>query len=267
MSHSVIGDIQGCYPTLKALLRQINFQPSTDTLWCAGDLINRGKHNVDTLKFLMDLPRTRIVLGNHDLHFMAIASQVSKLHKGDTVADLLDHPDLTLFVDWLAEQPIMVCDDVHDVIMVHAGLPAIWSLEEARLQAKAIEQALAGHHRTAFLENMYGNQPSIWRKDLTTDDRLRLATNFFTRMRYYQADGSLELTHKSDLAPPGFEPWFLHRHPSLSRYTIVFGHWAALGTVQRANLFGLDSGCIWGRQLTALRLEDKRIFSQANQEG
>jgi len=267
MSVYAVGDIQGCYKTLRALLQQIQFQPAKDTLWCAGDLINRGPDNVDTLNYLMSLPNLRIVLGNHDLHFLAIAEGVSKPHRGDTISDLLDHSDLPNFVDWLAKQPILVVDDHQKLVMVHAGLPAIWSLKEAKAHARTIEQALQGEDRKQFLKNMYGNTPSSWRQDLNEADRLRIMTNFFTRLRYYQNGGHLELTHKADQAPAGFKPWFLERHPSLAAYTILFGHWAALGNVTRPGLFGLDSGCVWGRHLTALRLDDGQLFKQPNREG
>lgn len=263
VSTYAVGDIQGCYDTLRALLKQVQFTPSTDTLWCAGDLINRGPKNVETLRYLMSLPNLKVALGNHDLHFLALAKGIKKPTRSDTIGDLLADPERDQFVQWLQQQPLLICDDANQRVMVHAGLPAIWSLDQAKSLAREIEQQLCGPSVDIFLNNMYGDTPAIWSDQLTSPDRLRLATNFFTRLRYYKSPGELELTHKTDAAPNGFAPWFDTRHPSLAEYTVIFGHWAALDGVQQEKLAGLDTGAVWGRHLTALRLDDGVYFTQS----
>ncbi len=263
VSTYAVGDIQGCYDTLRALLKQVQFKPSTDTLWCAGDLINRGPKNVETLRYLMSLPNLKVALGNHDLHFLALAKGIKKPTRSDTIGDLLADPERDQFVQWLQQQPLLICDDANQRVMVHAGLPAIWSLDQAKSLAREIEQQLCSPSVDIFLNNMYGDTPAIWSDQLTSPDRLRLATNFFTRLRYYKSPGELELTHKTDAAPNGFAPWFDTRHPSLAEYTVIFGHWAALDGVQQEKLAGLDTGAVWGRHLTALRLDDGVYFTQS----
>lgn len=263
VSTYAVGDIQGCYDTLRALLKQVQFTPSTDTLWCAGDLINRGPKNVETLRYLMSLPNLKVALGNHDLHFLALAKGIKKPTRSDTIGDLLADPERDQFVQWLQQQPLLICDDANQRVMVHAGLPAIWSLDQAKSLAREIEQQLCSPSVDIFLNNMYGDTPAIWSDQLTSPDRLRLATNFFTRLRYYKSPGELELTHKTDAAPNGFAPWFDTRHPSLAEYTVIFGHWAALDGVQQEKLAGLDTGAVWGRHLTALRLDDGVYFTQS----
>jgi bis(5'-nucleosyl)-tetraphosphatase (symmetrical) len=262
VSTYAVGDIQGCFDTLMALLTQVHFKPETDTLWCAGDLINRGPKNVETLQYLMALPNLKVALGNHDLHFLALAKGIKTPTPSDTIGDLLTHPDREQFVAWLQKQPLLICDDVNQRLMVHAGLPDVWSLDQVKHLAHEIEQQLRGASVDAFLNNMYGDTPAIWSDTLTTPDRLRLATNFFTRLRFYKSTGELELIHKTETAPEGFTPWFNTRHASLADYTLIFGHWAALGGVRQERLIGLDTGAVWGRHLTALRLEDGIYFTQ-----
>ena len=265
MSTYAVGDIHGCFRSLRALLDEVKFRPQHDTLWCPGDLINRGPSNVETLQLLMDLPNLEVTLGNHDLHFLAIAEGIATIGKSDTVSDLLDHPRLPDFTHWLRAQPLLVAHPDETIVMTHAGIPEIWNLEQAKRLAREVEQDLRGANWRSFLKNMYGNEPTMWRDDLETPQRLRLATNIFTRMRYYRHPGTFEFSHKGSTAPEGFVPWFDHRHPELDKKTVIFGHWASLGGVHRPELAGLDTGCVYGRTLTALRLEDKAYFSVPSQ--
>ena len=263
MSTYVFGDIQGCYGELAALLEQINPDPIADELWFAGDLINRGPNNVDTLTLLMDLPNATCVLGNHDLHFLAVTEGFKSPHRGDTIDDILHHPQRDAFTDFLMGQPLLHKNDALRAVMVHAGLPAMWSLEDALHWADVIHQHLQDPElRASFFDAMYGNEPSNWQTDMNFPDRLRLATNCLTRMRYYSHPGQLEFAHKALTSPAGFSPWFERRHPTLKDWTICFGHWATLEGVFEPTLYGLDTGCVWGRALTAVRLEDGHVFSQ-----
>ena len=263
MSTYVFGDIQGCYRELAALLEKINPDPIADELWFAGDLINRGPNNVDTLTLLMGLPNATCVLGNHDLHFLAVTEGVKSPHRGDTIEDILHHPKRDTFIDFLMGQPLLHKNDALQTVMVHAGLPAMWSLEDALHWADAICQHLRDPQlRTSFFEAMYGNEPSNWQTEMDSPARLRLATNCLTRMRYYSHPGQLEFEHKALTSPAGFSRWFQHRHPTLQDWTICFGHWATLEGMFEPTLYGLDTGCVWGRALTAVRLEDGQIFSQ-----
>jgi len=265
MTVFAIGDIQGCYKEFRSLLKEISYTSGKDSLWIAGDLINRGPNNVETLQFLMDQDDLQVVLGNHDLHFIAIARGLANQHKGDTLSDLLEHPELDCFVAWLRQQPLVRYNSDYDTLLVHAGVPGIWDLAEVLAFSKEVHDQLTADDCNGFLQAMYGNNPSVWSKDLTGYPRLRLITNFFTRMRFYSHPGKIELTHKQSLAPSGFKPWFDYRNPSMQKTTILFGHWAALMGIQQPNLIGLDTGCVYGRHLTAVRLGDGRLFQQQAQ--
>ncbi|MGB1189299.1 MAG: symmetrical bis(5'-nucleosyl)-tetraphosphatase [Pseudomonadales bacterium] len=265
MSTYAVGDIHGCFTSLRALLAEMKFNPKRDTLWCCGDLINRGPKNVETLELLMALPNLKVTLGNHDLHFLAISEGIATVGGSDTISDLLDHPRLPEFKNWLRAQSLLVVDPSKNIVMTHAGLPEIWNIKQATQIAEEIETHLRGANWQVFLKNMYGNDPTTWRDDLETTEHLRLATNILTRMRYYRHSATFEFHHKGSTAPAGFEPWFNYRHPELREITILFGHWAALGGVRRSDLAGLDTGCVYGRSLTALRLEDKTYFSVPSQ--
>ncbi len=262
MTVFALGDIQGCYRELRALLEQVHYDSNKDSLWLTGDIINRGPDNVETLQFLMDQSNVQVVLGNHDLHFLAIASGIREQLKGDTLSDLLEHKELDTFTDWLRKQPLIRYDPDYGTLLVHAGVPGIWDLETAMARSDEVFDQLTNNNYRRFLQEMYGNKPSTWHNDLTGFARLRLITNFFTRMRFYRHPGEIELSQKKTQAPQGFKPWFDYRNPSLQKITILFGHWAALGCVQRPYLAGLDTGCVWGRHLTALRVEDGRRFKQ-----
>ncbi len=263
MATYAIGDIQGCYDQLQQLLEQIEFSDA-DRLWIAGDLVNRGPNSLDTLRFLKELgERATIVLGNHDLHLLAVHYGKTHQRRSDTLQAILDAPDREELMHWLRHQPLLAVDKELGYAMVHAGIPPAWSLKTARKRAKEVEEVLQSELAEEYFANMYGNQPDRWHPELTGWDRLRLITNYFTRMRFCDDAGTLELKAKGglDTQPEGFQPWFHHERKA-DRYPILFGHWAALeGYAESDNVFALDTGCIWGNQLTAMRLEDRALFS------
>ncbi len=268
MSTYAIGDIQGCFSELVALLEKVNFDKQKDTLWLVGDLINRGPQNLETLLYLKTLPNLVCVLGNHDLHFLAVATGVHKPSRSDTLDDLLISPELPDLIEWLRHQPLIHVDSKLGYLMVHAGLPAIWTITESLAYAEEVQTSLRGERYRGFLKAMYGNQPANWASSLRGMERLRVITNYLTRLRYCKADGEMDLTHKEKVKPEGFEAWFNH-HPNVleNDISILSGHWAALlGVTERHNIFALDTGCLWGRKLTALRLEDKQLFSVPSQQ-
>lgn len=269
MATYVVGDIQGCLASLRALLAKIGFAAG-DRLWCVGDLVNRGPASLATLRFLRDLgDRFATVLGNHDLHFLAMVYGGHPHRPGDTLRTLLDAPDRDELAAWLRAQPVLleVLLEQRDWVVVHAGVPHIWDLAATRARAAELQAALRGRDHEAFFQVIYGDEPARWDNALTGMERLRATTNYFTRMRLIDADGGMEFTHKGALAelPRGYRPWFAY--PSRLPVNIAFGHWAALDGLRpaqchpRARAWGLDTGCVWGRTLTALRLDDERLFS------
>lgn len=265
MATYAIGDIQGCLEPLQCLLEEINFNPLADKLWLAGDLINRGSDTLATLRFLYQLRDSiTVVLGNHDLHFIAVYYGLRKRGKNDTLDELLRAPDCADLVYWLRQQKLVHHDPVLNFTMVHAGIPPQWDLSEALARAREVENILQSDKIEKFLSGMYGNLPNRWSDDLAGVDRLRLITNYFTRMRFCSADGELELQTKesAEAAPIGFAPWFSFSERKTRAQKILFGHWAALeGRANVENVYALDTGCVWGGALTALRLEDERWFA------
>ncbi|MFC3150803.1 symmetrical bis(5'-nucleosyl)-tetraphosphatase [Litoribrevibacter euphylliae] len=263
MSTYAIGDIQGCYDELLALLDLIEFDPSEDTVWLAGDLVNRGPKSLETLRYVKSLGKSAIsVLGNHDLHLLACAHGIKKA-KGSLKA-ILEAPDRDELLNWLCQQPLVHHSSKLNFTMVHAGIPPIWDLKKAIKLSREVEAVLQSDSRQSYFEHMYGDQPDTWSDDLTGLDRLRVITNYFTRMRFCNEAGKLELETKetADNWPEGYQPWFNFRRAKLKKQRLVFGHWAALeGNTQSDTVFGLDTGCVWGGALTALRLEDLQRFS------
>lgn len=273
MSTFVIGDIQGCYKPLRKLLKQAKFSPSRDKLWCVGDLINRGPKSLDTLRYLQDIEdSTQLILGNHDLHFIAIHEGCAPPRTKDTLAKLLKAPDCQEMSDWLRQKPLVYfdcLDTIHGLenfIMVHAGVAPRWSIQKTLNLAAEVELALQGKEYRAFLKNMYGDHPLWWYDELEGHERLRTITNYLTRVRFCDEIGSMCLSVKEGLpsAPLGFKPWFEYETIS-ARATILFGHWAALeGHTGKSRVLALDTGYVWGRELTMLRLEDRRYYSVSN---
>jgi bis(5'-nucleosyl)-tetraphosphatase (symmetrical) len=260
MSVWAIGDVQGCLDELRELLDRIAFDPARDTAWFVGDLVNRGPDSLGVLRLVRELgPAARTVLGNHDLHLLAIRYAGHPVRGGDTFADVLNAHDTDELCDWLRRQPLLVLDDVRGFVMTHAGIPHMWSLEEARVRAAEVEQVLAGPDAADFLRVLYGNKPDTWREDLVGFDRIRLITNYFTRMRLIESGGRLDFAYKGPVreAPAGWQPWFDLRAQHPLPVQLVFGHWASLeGHCGQPRVHALDTGCVWGRSLSALRLDD-----------
>jgi bis(5'-nucleosyl)-tetraphosphatase (symmetrical) len=263
-----IGDIQGCLDPLQRLLKKCNFDIDRDRLWIAGDLVNRGPDSLLTLRFLYSLrEHIDIVLGNHDLHLLAVAAGFKKPTRSDTLDAILAAPDCNELLNWLRVQPLVHHDAALSFTMVHAGIPPQWSIHQALGYAHEVESILRGDNANDFLKVMYGNEPSSWSDDLDGMDRIRLITNYFTRMRFCTSTGELELTTKSGVSdtPEHLYPWFALNNRVAKRDNIIFGHWAALGgKTHQKNIFGLDTGCVWGGELTAMRLEDMQLYSVKN---
>jgi bis(5'-nucleosyl)-tetraphosphatase (symmetrical) len=265
MATYAIGDIQGCYAELQCLLSKIDFNPARDRLWLLGDLINRGPDSLATLRFLYGLRHCiELVLGNHDLHFLAVAHGVRKQSHSDTLGDLLAAADRQELIDWLLQGKLLHSDPHLGFSMVHAGIPPMWSLAQAQCYAREVEAMLQSRYRMEFLTHMYGNSPEVWKNKLIGMARLRVITNYFTRMRFCTREGVLEFASKESMScpAPGFDPWFSFTERETRQDKIIFGHWAALaGNTNTPNIYALDTGCVWGGALTALRLEDERRFS------
>lgn len=264
MSTYAIGDIQGCYQTLLKLLEHIQFNPDKDTLWFTGDLVNRGPHSLETLRFVKSLGKSqRIVLGNHDLHLLALAHHAHTGWPDDTLTPILEASDRDELLAWLCAQPLLHHDDELGFTMVHASLAWNWDLNTAKQLAREVETVLQSEQRDQFFKNMYGNEPEQWDDSLTGFERLRCITNFFTRARFCYSDGRLELKNKGKVESANtLAPWFTLPQRKNKNLKIIFGHWAALaGITNTPNVFALDTGCIWGFSLTAMRLEDGKVFS------
>lgn len=251
-----IGDVQGCFDELQQLLARFAFKKERDRLWFVGDLVNRGPKSLEVLRFVRDLGhRAIVVLGNHDLHLVSEHEGFEPPRKGDTFDDVLNAPDRKDLVDWLRTRPMM---HVHDGwAMVHAGLLPQWSIQKALALGKEVERALAGLDYREFLKDMYGSKPDEWSESLTGWDRLRVIVNAMTRMRFCTPDGRMDFKTKGKTPPPGYVAWYDLRK---DKEAIVCGHWSALGLKLAEKLAALDSGCVWGGKLTALRLEDRALF-------
>lgn len=266
MADYAIGDVQGCYDPLQRLLECIDFNENVDRLWFVGDLVNRGPESLAALRFIRNLPlQPRITLGNHDLHLLGslFGGRPWKGHD-DTIHDVIHAPDGEELGHWLRKQSILWYSPELNVVMCHAGICPLWDLSLAMRLAKELEDILSGDQYINYLSQMYGNHPNIWSEDLMGMDRLRVITNYFTRMRFCDAQGTLEFGYKGQLAhaPATLYPWYEVPGRQEIEVDIVFGHWAALmGQCPNPRIHAIDTGCLWGGQLTALRLQDKQRFS------
>lgn len=264
MATYAIGDIQGCFDEFRLLLAKIHFDPKKDTLWLAGDLVSRGPSSKQVLEFVYQHRHScQLVLGNHDLHLLAAYYTGRKTSARDKLGAILECDSRHKILRWLRKQPVALYDEKLNALMTHAGIPPQWDLELTLACAYELEEVLAKKSTAiAFFEQMYGNEPHAWSPNLTGIKRLRFITNALTRMRFCHKDGSLDLSSKS--APgkqkSGLKPWY--KLTNLDQdISIIFGHWAALnGKAPKDNLYALDTGCVWGGKLTALRLEDKELF-------
>ena len=261
MATYAIGDIQGCFDSFMRLLERCAFDPARDRLWLVGDLVNRGPRSLETLRFVRQLgPAAITVLGNHDLSLLMAAEGFGKRGKGDTFDDVLAAPDRDELLDWLRHQPL--CHVEGEFCMVHAGLLPQWTATQARALAAEAEKALTGAEWRAFLANMWGSEPAAWREDLEGWPRLRVIINAMTRMRVCSPKGVMDFRVKGEVskAPKGFLPWFEVAGRRSADTVLIVGHWSALGLKVLPQLLAIDSGCLWGGALTAIRLEDRAIF-------
>jgi len=263
MSTYVVGDIQGCLKPLKCLLKAVKFDPENDTLWCVGDVINRGPKCLKTLRFLHKMRDNLVmVLGNHDLHLLAVAAGVRPANRSDTLADILKAPDRDTLLGWLIRQPLLHRE--HGYTMVHAGIPPQWSVSDAACYAREVEAVLRSPDCVNFFKHMYGNEPAIWSDDLKGMERLRVITNYLTRMRYCTKDGVLDLESKGpkpnpDIGDKKVSAWFSHPARKTASDKIVFGHWASLdGRTDSPNAIAVDTGCVWGGALSCYELETRQ---------
>ena len=260
MATYAVGDLQGCLEPLKCLLEQVKFDPVQDKLWLVGDLVNRGPASLETLRFLYAMRDSLVcVLGNHDLHLIAVAYNAERLKKNDTLREIVEAPDCPQLIEWLRQMPLIHHDSQRDITLVHAGIPPQWTIEKALLRAAEVEKALRDDTQLPmFLDGMYGNEPAKWDKKLHGIGRLRVITNYFTRMRFCTPDGKLDLQSKEGLytAPPGYAPWFSYAQRKAAGRKIIFGHWAALeGQCDVPGLFALDTGCVWGGSMTLMNVD------------
>ncbi|WP_445116672.1 symmetrical bis(5'-nucleosyl)-tetraphosphatase [Acinetobacter sp. WZC-1] len=269
----VIGDIQGCFEALKALLKQIQFDADQDFIWFAGDLVARGENSLGALRFirkLVEAGSAATVLGNHDLNLLACARGIKPVKARDKTQEVIDAIDSDELIDWLRKQPLCLFPD-EQTILTHAGIPCIWTAEQTAGFAGEVADVLADDDFTVvddFLKQMYGAEPDLWSDDLTGNTRLRVITNYLTRMRLTDEAGRLEFSFKDELdapMPKGFQPWFEYPSKAAETHQIIFGHWAALrGKTISPNIQNVDGGVVWGNQLIAWRLEDRQLFQVDN---
>jgi bis(5'-nucleosyl)-tetraphosphatase (symmetrical) len=255
-----IGDIQGCCDELTALIARIGFRSDRDQLWFVGDLVNRGPDSLKVLRLVRSLAGNALcVLGNHDLHLLAVALAKAKLRKSDTLKPILEAPDRDALIEWLTQLPLAHYAPDADDLLVHAGVVPQWSVDDTLALALEVQQALRSDPK-GLLAAMYGDEPDRWQHSLKGADRLRFAVNVLTRLRFCSADGRIDFRQKGkpESAPPPWMPWFKVPRRAAGGTRIVFGHWSALGYYNADGVVGLDTGCVWGGALTALNLDEPR---------
>lgn len=258
MAIFAIGDVQGCFDELQALLELVNFRSGEDMLWFTGDLVNRGPQSLQVLRYVKNLGDSAVtVLGNHDLHLLAVAYSQAKLRKDDSLNDILQAHDREDLLTWLRHRPLLHSDARLGAYLIHAGLPPQWDIEQAKQYALEVESVLRGDEFVEYLSTMYGNKPSRWKTSLSGWSRIRFITNCFTRLRYVDNEGKLSLEAKGPIGsqPPQCMPWFQHPKRQTRDSLIVFGHWSTLGFYEKDSVIALDTGCLWGGKLTAVRLD------------
>jgi len=261
MAHYAIGDVQGCHWELCRVLDMMALDPARDRVWFVGDLVNRGPDSLSVLREVKALgPIATTVIGNHDFHLLAVAAGHARQHREDTLDGILAAPDRDELLAFVRSWPLVVTEG--ERLLVHAGLLPSWTPATAVMLSREVEAVLAGPGHDAFLATLYGDEPRTWRDDLAGADRLRAIVNACTRLRYCTADGTMELREKRGprFAPEGFRPWFAHPERASGRTTVVCGHWSTLELMLAPNVLMLDSGCLWGGTLTAIRLEDRRVY-------
>lgn len=268
MAIYAIGDIQGCFDSFMRLLEKIEFNDRQDCLWLAGDLVNRGPKSLECLRYIVNLgDAAKCVLGNHDLHLLAVSEGAQSLKKKDTFQDILKAEDQTELLNWLRKQPLLISDVDGAKVMTHAGIPHIWTIEEARQYAKEVESAVQGQESHTFFTHMYSSKPHGWHRDEKGVDRLRAITNYLTRMRFITVDGLLDFNAKEtpDQCPEGHRPWY--EYSRQDKTILYFGHWAALnGNTGNPQFVALDTGCVWGGRLTAINIDTLKRYSVPAEE-
>lgn len=266
MAVYAIGDLQGCYDPFRRLLDRLAFDPATDRLWLPGDLVNRGPKSKKTLRFVRSLGDAAItVLGNHDLHLLALANDIGvNTNRFDSMWKILAADDCDEMLDWLRRRPLAHYSEELNTLLVHAGLPPQWTVKKTLKRAAEVENVLRGPDYSAFLERMYGNKPDRWSGKLEGYPRLRFIVNCLTRVRMITPEGRLDLSHSGppESARKGLVPWFEAPAPRWAGTRIVFGHWSALGLVVEDDIVAVDTGCVWGRELTAVRLDGRPKVKQ-----
>ena len=268
MSLYLIGDLQGCDSALQRLLDTLDFSPSRDTLYILGDLVNRGPESEAVLRRLLRYGNAaRCILGNHDLHLLAVAQGVRKAGRLDTLTPLLDSRARHTLLEWLRHQPLALLENFYGtpILMVHAGVLPDWTAQQTIQRAREVEAVLRAPHWPDFLQQMYGNAPTAWDDQLAGAQRLRVIVNALTRLRFCTASGDMDFQHSGglDSAPEGLLPWFAVPGRRSADTTIAFGHWSTLGWLNRPDLLALDSGCVWGGCLSALRISAAQATSGA----
>ncbi|MBA4068933.1 MAG: symmetrical bis(5'-nucleosyl)-tetraphosphatase [Acinetobacter sp.] len=269
----VIGDVQGCFEALKALLKEIKFDADRDFIWFAGDLVARGENSIAALRFIKKLAEqgaAATVLGNHDLTLLAYARGIKPVKEKDNVRDVIDAIDSDDLIDWLRKQPMCLFPN-EQTVLTHAGIPNIWSAEKTAQLAQEVEAIIAHDDLEVlddFLKEMFGKEPALWSDQLQGHERIRCIVNYLTRMRLTDVEGRLEYSFKDaldDPMPEGFKPWFEFESQAAKSHQILFGHWAALNGKTISNkIQNVDGGCVWGNQLMAFRLEDQQMFAVDN---
>ncbi len=263
MSTYYIGDLQGCFDELQDLLQLIHFDPTQDQLGFVGDLVNRGPKSLAVLRFLKSTPNVKVVLGNHDIFCLILGYGLipTDAYK-HTLHEVLTAPDKLELLEWLRQQPLLSIDDEQQAVMVHAGIAPQWNIHQAKQFADEVQQQLRGENFKAYLQHVFGNEPPQWHEKLTGLPRWRYITNSLVRMRLCRADGTLEFNTLEATSFDGYQPWFDFRTYQQDQHQIYFGHWAKLnGHCATAHCHALDTGCAWGHELTAIRLEDQQRFS------
>lgn len=268
MATYAIGDIQGCADSLCALVHRLPFHPRRDRLWFVGDLVNRGPKSAEVIRMIRAAgPQAQVVLGNHDLHLLAVASGARPLQASDTLQDIFKSADAKDLIEWVRHQPLAHAEA--KTLMIHAGVMPQWSMQKTLLLAAEVEKRLRSAHWQDFMHEVYGNSPGHWKDSLRGAARFRMVVNVLTRLRYIRPDGSLDFKFKlsPSQAPAELKPWFSVAHRLTRRQRLVFGHWSTLGLLRLPGLLGIDTGCAWRGYLSAVRLEDEAVFQQPALEG
>jgi len=259
-----VGDIQGCLDPLLRLLDRVNFDESKDTLWCAGDLVNRGPDSLGTLEFLYSIRDSiKVVLGNHDLHLLAVAHGEKKIKHDNDLSRIIESENASQLLNWLRKQPLLQWDKDKKLAMCHAGIPPMWDLKTAKALSKEVQLVLKSSRHIYLYRAMYGNTPELWSDDLKGMERLKVIINYFTRMRFLGPNGELDLENKSSIesGKSDLQPWFHYPH-KLKKNRLLFGHWAALeGMFDHPQITGLDTGCVWGGPLTLEHIETGKRYT------